>query len=120
MKLLRSFLIVYLLILSPACALPYINLENPSTYLLKKDISIDEAINNPSFSKVNLQYSDMRNLDNRNFWIKIPMSNNNVQQLEKRGALENLCQSGSITHTQGLKDGISDRHRGAITTNTRG
>jgi len=34
------------------------------------------------------------------------------------GALENLCQSGSITHTQGLKDGISDRHRGDITTNT--
>jgi len=34
------------------------------------------------------------------------------------GALENLCQSGSITHTQGLKDGISDRHRGDITTDT--
>ena len=34
------------------------------------------------------------------------------------GALENLCQSGSITHTQGLKDGISDRHRGNITTDT--
>lgn len=36
------------------------------------------------------------------------------------GALENLCQSGSISHIQGLKNGISDRHRGNITTNTRG
>ena len=34
------------------------------------------------------------------------------------GALENLCQSGSILHTQGLNNGISDRHRGDITTNS--
>ena len=40
--------------------------------------------------------------------------------LEQLGALENLCQSGSISHTQGLKNGISDRHRGNITTNKRG
>ena len=32
------------------------------------------------------------------------------------GALENLCQSGSISNTQGLKDGISDRYRDNITT----
>jgi len=39
---------------------------------------------------------------------------------ESMGALENLCQSGSISNTKGLKDGISDRYRGNITTNTRG
>ena len=34
------------------------------------------------------------------------------------GALENLCQSGSISNTKGLNDGISDRHRGNITTDS--
>ncbi|AFL68661.1 hypothetical protein [Sulfurospirillum barnesii] len=34
------------------------------------------------------------------------------------GALEILCQSGSISNTQGLNDGISDRHRGNITAHT--
>jgi len=34
------------------------------------------------------------------------------------GALENLCQSGSISNTKGLNDGNTDRHRGDITTNT--
>ncbi|AFL68098.1 hypothetical protein [Sulfurospirillum barnesii] len=37
---------------------------------------------------------------------------------DKRGALEILCQSGSISKTQGLNDGISDRHRGNITTDS--
>lgn len=32
------------------------------------------------------------------------------------GALENLCQSGSISNTKGLNNGIADRHRGNITT----
>ena len=32
------------------------------------------------------------------------------------GALEILCQSGSISNTKGLNDGISDRYRGNITT----
>ena len=34
------------------------------------------------------------------------------------GALENLCQSGSISNTQGLKDGNTDRHRDNITAHT--
>ena len=33
-----------------------------------------------------------------------------------KGALEILCQSGSISNTKGLNDGISDRYRGNITT----
>lgn len=35
-----------------------------------------------------------------------------------KGALENLCQSGSISNTQGLKDGNTDRHRDNITAHT--
>ncbi|NCD13487.1 MAG: ATP-binding protein, partial [Epsilonproteobacteria bacterium] len=42
--------------------------------------------------------------------LSLTMSSN------RKGALENLCQSGSISKTQGLNDGISDRHRGNITT----
>ena len=38
--------------------------------------------------------------------------------LNELGALENLCQSGSISNTKGLNDGNTDRHRGDITTNT--
>lgn len=38
-------------------------------------------------------------------------------QLTLYGALENLCQSGSISNTQGLRDGISDSYRNNITTN---
>ena len=42
--------------------------------------------------------------------------NANVYML--KGALEILCQSGSISNTQGLKDGNTDRHRDNITAHT--
>ena len=45
------------------------------------------------------------------------MSRGRVKSISS-GALENLCQSGSISNTKGLNDGISDRHRGNITTDS--
>lgn len=50
---------------------------------LKKDVSINEAINDNSFKNVRLQYSDMAYPENTNFWIKIPLKNDKKQAMKK-------------------------------------
>ncbi len=61
-----------------------------------------------TFSETNIEYIDVYHQQNSQ-WIK-EASGATV------GALEILCQSGSISNTKGLNDGISDRYRDNITT----